>query len=95
MWRKIKKLRFWWKTLVIFDTSNIYVTYARHKKIFKFKDYFNFVKNLIEKLLAEYTKRIKRENIYLFVWIDENLEKSKWFYEEVIKLLGVNNVISK
>jgi len=95
MWRKIKKLRFWWKTLVIFDTSNMYTTYAKHKKIFKFKDYFNFVKNLIEKLLTEYSKRIKRENIYLFVWIDENLEKSKWFYQEVVKLLSENKVISK
>ena len=95
MWRKIKTLRFWWKTLVIFDTSNIYTTYAKHKKIYKFDEYFKFVQSLLWILLKKYAKRIRKENVYFFLWVDEKLDKSKLFCEKIIKLLDKSNVIVK
>ncbi len=90
----MKKLRFWWKTLVIVDVSNIYTTYAKYKKIFKFESYLNFLKQLINFLVLNY-KKINKENIYLFLGVDYNLKKSVLFCKELERFLWKDNIIKK
>ena len=51
MWRKIKKLRFWWKTLVIFDTSNIYIFIYLFERIYQGKMKKKKLKNIWREVL--------------------------------------------
>jgi len=91
-----KKLRLWGKTLVIVDFGNIYKTYFEQSWIKLFKDSYNFLIKILSKITDEFNSyKVKKDNIYVFVGIDNNIKSSAVFAQKLKEFLGDKNVITK
>jgi len=94
--KKWYKIRIWWKALVLIDWSNIQKTYCEYKGITNFKESYNFLIKLIEKISLNFkSDKVLKENIYVFFWLDEQIKGSQLFIRNLQKYLGENNVIYK
>ncbi len=91
-----QKLKIWWKALVIVDWGNIYKTYCEHIWIKLFKDSYDFLIKILEKITNNFSsEKIKKENIFVFVGIDENIKSSVIFAKKLKEFLWEGNVITK
>ncbi len=94
--KKWHKIKIWGKALVLIDWSNIQKTYCEHKWITNFKESYNFLVKLIRLLTKDFTSdKVKKENIYVFFGLDEDIKGSKLFIESLKKFLGEENIIYK
>jgi len=91
-----QKLKIWWKSLVIVDWGNIYKTYCEHIWIKLFKDSYNFLIKILEKITNNFfSEKVKKHSIFVFVGIDENIKGSIIFAKKLKEFLWEKNVITK
>ena len=89
-----KKLRYWWKSILIVDRWNIYKTYVELIWITNFKESYNFLLKIFD-ILTNWTNKLTKQNIYVFVWEDKNIVWSVLFIKKLKEYLWEQNVFTK